>query len=348
MSEFPNIINGGTLGRLAEESGLAIAIVDEDARQVAVSNNNSICRNLNPANKFSPACSQFCGKALEKAQEAGKMIGFECQAGLDCRAIPAGTPEKRFVAIVGRTFLKAENYRKATERAIKGDWTEFPPAEFFENILLTGSSDALTKTAEKVERLLNELQTEHVSEKREIETTAERESERSPGEETTFAEDTVPEINLRPEIDEPETKQHQEKTAGALAWRSFFGSILKTDYAQATSSILEFIAHQYGFSALIWLENKGERFENTAAFGEMAGRKVRLGISPGDHRLVEALQKEISLELGESHVFAIRSLLSLRYFGLEMRCQGVTRSQMRSGYLATVYKTLTRTISGSI
>jgi hypothetical protein len=73
MNEFPNIIDGETLGRLAEESGLAIAIVDGDGRQIAVANDNSICRNLNPANKFSPACSQFCGKALEKAIEAGAM-----------------------------------------------------------------------------------------------------------------------------------------------------------------------------------------------------------------------------------------------------------------------------------
>ncbi len=295
MSEFSNIISGGTLGRIAEESGLAIAIVDDDAHQVAVSNNNSICRNLNPANKFSPECAQFCGKALEKATEAGKMIGFECHAGLDCRAIPAGNEDKRFVAIVGRTFLKAENYRKATERAIKGDWSSYSPAEFFENILLTGSSDALTKTAEKVEALLNELQTEKPDE-RETVTTVEANDVKP----TELAEENdLLEVNLQPEIDEPETKQHQERTAGALAWRSFFGSILKTDYAQATSSILEFIAHQYGFSALIWLENKGERFENTTAFGEMAGRKVRLGISPDDHRLVEALQKESSLELGE-------------------------------------------------
>lgn len=293
MSEFSNIISGGTLGRLAEESGLAIAIVDEGAHQAAVSNNNSICRKLNPGNKFSPECSQFCGKALEKATEAGKMIGFECHAGLDCRAIAGGTAEKRFVAIVGRTFLKAENYRKATERAIKGDWSSYSPAEFFENILLTGSSDALTKTAEKVEALLNELQTEKRDESETVTTV-------KPVEETTdVAEDTVLEIDRQPEIDEPQPKKHQEKTAGALAWRSFFGSILKTDYAQATSSILKFIAHQYGFSALIWLENKGERFENTASFGEMAGRKVRLGISPDDHRLVEALQNESSLALGE-------------------------------------------------
>ena len=293
------------LDRIAEESGLAIAIVDENARQVAVTNNNSICRNLNPSNEFSPACAQFCGKALEKALEAGKMIGFECHAGLDCRAIPAGTPDKQFVAIVGRTFLKAENYRKATERAIKGDWSHFSPSEFFENILLTGSSDALTKTAELVEHLLAESETASPTEVAveseqipEIISETER-PQKADGETTNVVEKLDGAIRLKSEIAEPKVKKPENRTGEAQAWRSFFGSILKTDYARASASILEFIAHQYGFSALIWLERRGNRFENTATYGEMKNRKVRLGISPDDNRLVEAFQKEMSLELGE-------------------------------------------------
>lgn len=289
MADTQNNIAGETLSRLADENGLAIAIVDEAARQVVVSNNNSICRHLNPANEFSAACAQFCGKALEKAVEAGGMIGFECHAGLDCRAIPSGDNEKRFVAIVGRTFLKAENYRKATERAITGDWSAFPPSEFFENILLTGSSDALTKTAEQVEQLLHETQAQSPF----LETSAEPESV------PVSISEPEPEAELHPEISESTIKKPENRTAQAQAWRSFFGSILKTDHAQAAASILEFIAHQYGLSALVWLEKNDDRFENTATFGEMKSRKVRIGISPDDPRLAEAYQNEMPLELGE-------------------------------------------------
>ncbi len=292
MSDTQNIIASGTLSSLAEENGMAIAIVDEDSRQVVVSNNNSICRHLNPANKFSSACSHFCGKALEKALEAGGMIGFECHAGLDCRAIPSGDAEKRFVAIVGRTFLKAENYRKATERAITGDWSEFPPSEFFENILLTGSSDALTTTANEVERLLNETQVQSTL----LEISPEPENVPTPVIESPLSKN---EADLEPEISEPSVNKPENRTAEAQAWRSFFGSILKTDYAQASVSILEFIAHQYNFSALVWLEKREDRFENTATFGEMKSRRVRIGVLPDDHRLVEAYQNEMPLELSE-------------------------------------------------
>jgi len=307
MNDAQNNIGGETLGRLAEENGMAIAIVDEAARQVIVSNNNSICRHLNPGNTFSTACAKFCGKALKKSLEADGMIGFECHAGLDCRAFASGDPEKRFVAIVGRTFLKAENYRKATERAITGDWSEFPPSEFFENVLLSGSSDALTKIAEQVEQVLTETRYQATSD---LEITDNKDGDPSPSTEPEFSatdlnetdvdsEAAIPAVVSQTDISEPYLKRPENRTAEAQAWRSFFGSILNTDHAQAATSILEFIAHQYGFSAMVWLEKHKDRFKNIATFGEMKNRKVRIGISPDDQRLVEAYHNEMPLELGE-------------------------------------------------
>lgn len=307
MSDAQNTLGGETLGRLAEEMGMAIAIVDNDERQVVVSNNNSICRHLNPGNTFSSACAKFCGKALEKSLDAGGMIGFECHAGLDCRAIPSGDPEKPFVVIVGRTFLKAENYRKATERAITGDWSEFPPSEFFENVLLAGSSDALTKTAIQVEQLLSETRSD-----KDLTSSNSGKAEESSGsavehdnsaiateESIDASENESDEYDVQPENSEPQIKRTENRTAEAQAWRSFFGSILSTDHARATNAILEFIAHQYGLNALVWLEKNADRFENTATFGEMKNRKVRIGISPADHRVITAYQNEMSVELGE-------------------------------------------------
>jgi len=295
---------GETLGRLAEESGLAIAIVDADGRQVVVSNNNSICRYLNPASEFSPGCAHFCGRALEKALDAGKMIGFECHAGLDCRAVAAGTHEKPFVAIVGRTFLKSENYRKATTRAISGDWSKFSPSTFFENVLLTGSSATLTKTAEKVEHILNESksQVSPFAVKVDLpQAGTETEPLEVPACEPSEPIVKEPAIATPPETAtaSPTPAKPRKRTAQAQAWRSFFGSILKTDYAKASASILDFVAHQYGLSSLMWLEQVEESFGNGAAFGEMKNRKLKLGIKPDDKRLVEAFQKEMPLVLGE-------------------------------------------------
>ena len=75
--------------------------------------------------------------------------------------------------------------------------------------------------------------------------------------------------------------------AEARAWRSFFGSLLKVDYPKAADAILEFVGGHYGLNALVWLDRRGDSFETTAGYGELEGRKVRLKISPDDHRLID-------------------------------------------------------------
>ncbi|MBV9242852.1 MAG: diguanylate cyclase [Acidobacteria bacterium] len=97
----------------------------------------------------------------------------------------------------------------------------------------------------------------------------------------------------------PEESPGANRAAETRAWRSFFGSLLKVDYPKAADAILEFVATHYGLNALVWLDKRGHLFETTAGYGELRGRKVRLRISPDDHRLVEALQNDVPLELGE-------------------------------------------------
>lgn len=291
MSKSPDFIDEKAMATLARECGLAVAIVDGPG-EIFTANNNSICRSLNPTGKFTGHCAAFCGTALEEVAEVGSRVSFTCHAGLDCRVIPIETSEKPLVAIIGRTFTKAENYRKATERAISGDWRDHSPAEIFENVLLSGSTVALDNAVDRAERLVASA--------------------------SSVATKTVeenPSIAVEPEIKEPTEKIEEEtatepeaeivtevipdRAAEARAWRSFFGSILKVDYAQAANSILEFLAYQYGFNSLIWLERFNGSFETATAFGEMKGRKVRLGLKPDDQRLIDAATNDVPLVLGE-------------------------------------------------
>ena len=294
MSVLREIPEKLVLDKLADENGVAIAIVDEMHREISVSNNNSICRHLNPTGEFSPACAEFCGQALERAFDADSGAGFECHAGLDCRAVPIDSPDGRFVAIVGRTFVKAENYRRAAERAISGDWSAFPPSEFFENILLTGSPEILDKAARRLESFAEETPTNKPA------MVTIEPSVKSTPTITPPREPTVERVNVAEPGPTAETKPVTEKRmAETRAWRSFFGSLLKTDYPKAVGSFLEFLANHYGFTSLIWLERVGDSFDNTTAFGEMKSRKVSLGIAPDDSRLIEASQREMPLEIGE-------------------------------------------------
>jgi diguanylate cyclase (GGDEF)-like protein len=304
MTSTTELIDKQPLERLADETGTAIAFVDAASHQIAALNNNSICRRLNPGESFSDDCARYCGRAFEKASEAGGMIGYECHAGLECRAVLVRTAGKPTTAIIGRTFVRSENYRKATERAISGDWSAHSPAEFFENILLTASMDALDKAAKRVETELAEhaAMPAAVDESTQAATTVvETQKERPSAEPTPEEPQPAAAEAEKPEVDLPAVKPQAgtNKTAEARAWRSFFSSLLKTDYARAANSILEFLAHHHGFKALAWLEKRGDHFENAATFGEMKNRRVRLGIAGNDKRLIEAFESEMPLELGE-------------------------------------------------
>ncbi|MDQ3798739.1 MAG: diguanylate cyclase [Acidobacteriota bacterium] len=139
---------------LADESGLAIVLVEgEESAEICISNNNSICGILYNSAEFAPRCAEYCGRAFRTAHEAGKPAHVKCHADLNFLTVPIETKDKKFAAIVGRVFLKSEDYRKATERAAVGDWRQFPAEEFFENVMLSGSIAELEKVAGRIENL---------------------------------------------------------------------------------------------------------------------------------------------------------------------------------------------------
>ena len=114
MIATSGIIEYKALAGFAADNGVAVALVNAASHEVKTFNNNSICHKLNPTGDFSPECARFCGKAFAEAAKSGKTVGYVCHAGLECRAVRVS---KGLVAIAGRTFVKADNYRKATERA---------------------------------------------------------------------------------------------------------------------------------------------------------------------------------------------------------------------------------------
>ncbi|HEX9960632.1 MAG TPA: diguanylate cyclase, partial [Pyrinomonadaceae bacterium] len=139
---------------LADESGLAVVLVEgEDSSEICISNNNSMCRILYNSAEFAPRCAEYCGRAFQTAAEAGKPVHVKCHADLNFLTMPIETKDKKLAAIVGRTFLKSEDYRKATERAMSGDWQQFPAEEFFENLLISGSMQELEKASKRLGKL---------------------------------------------------------------------------------------------------------------------------------------------------------------------------------------------------
>lgn len=314
MTGTRKLTDATNMDRIAAEAGVAVALLDAPDRESRVANNNSICRSLNPAGVFSPECRRYCGRSFEKVIGSGKAVRFECHAGLECRAVPVASAAKPLVAIIGRTFVKAENYRKATERAITGDWAHFPPAEFFENILLSASNEILNKA---VHRLAGKRQDQPKPAVEQPVATKSTDVPSQPPKSANRLTALVDQFNREMGLTtasahadpgpEPKSEPPHQVTsppgstgqAGAQAWRSFFSSLLSTDYRRATESILKFVADNYGLSKSIWLERKDNKLENTVSSDAIKGRKVRLSIAADDGRLVDALSGEMPLELGE-------------------------------------------------
>ena len=293
---------------LAERSGLAIVVADGKSEPIDGANNNSMCRALYNSKEFAARCQEFCGHAFERAIEAGKTIAYECHAGLSCKAVPIKRENQQAVAIIGRTFLKAADYRRATERAIAEDWKDFSPTEFFENVLLTGSAQSLEKLAGQLEKLSDEDKNDFFRAANLL-----RDQEKSDDEQSSALIDNQPFGKTTTELgaliqqfhnantetfDAPtENKQQtREEPEEIAAWRSLFGALLKLDYRQACRAILEFLHKRYAVNSLAWFERREDRLEKIAVIGGSL-ENVQVAVAADDERLNGAARRGGSLVL---------------------------------------------------
>jgi len=143
---------------MANEKGLAVVLVDRKGLSaISKSNNNSICEVLVNSKKFAPECAKYCGKVFTKVAENKKPLKYKCHAGLECVAVPIKDKTgKQYVAITGRAFVQSKDYRNATEKAISGEWQQFPSTSFFENVLLAGSKQNIEELGKEVTNLTDD------------------------------------------------------------------------------------------------------------------------------------------------------------------------------------------------
>jgi diguanylate cyclase (GGDEF)-like protein len=309
---------------LAEQSGLAIIIAD-NLGVCSASNDNSICRAMNSSAEFAPRCTAFCGSAFEMTNESGEAVELTCHAGLHYNAVPlVSSDNRKLVGIVGRTFVRSEDYRRATERMMDGDWKEFDVDEMFGNVLLAGSESEILKVSKQLQKLSDsakivleagdEKEDETKQMPAEIAVPAEQQTESEPTEkneiarlldefqkqkETHEGHETSDSEKSAAVIIERSDERHNEEFAAVAAWRSLFSSLLELDYREAFISVAEFIGNRFSVENLAWLENKNGKLEGVWSTGSFAGQSVQVSIGPDDTRFREVLAKETSLELRE-------------------------------------------------
>jgi len=290
------------LDRVADENGVAVVVLDQNYHEVSVSNNNSICRALTASPEFAPKCAAYCGMAFRNTA-GGEAIEYECHAGLVCKAIPVTDRGKRFVAIIGRTFMAAEKYRQATDRAISGDWADFPPNEFFENVLMTSTDSNIEKAVGE----LSKFRAEAADDVRDLDTSKEVEPKKSA--EPVRVESQTDQIDqqfkklneaVQSQAETPKRSPRQDRrTAEAAKLRALYGKLTKLKYADACLAALEFLTAGLDLESLVWLERKDNRFITTAATGTLREIPIKIGIPADNQRLMTASQQERPLELRE-------------------------------------------------
>lgn len=323
--------------RMAEKSGLAVVLVEKKGLStISESNNNSICELLTKSEEFAPKCQKFCGQAFEKVTQANKPLKYKCHAGLECMAVPVKSETgKQFVAITGRTFVKSEDYRKATERAISGDWNKFPPTKFFENLLLTSSVNSLENLAKTLSNL-SAVEKSSLSKfgkpiaKPIVEKTkkvTESNQDKIPETVLSAAKQGIQEIhpsviakkvtekNNQDKITDKSDKDIEIKTVGKepfvqknkdeakeiAEWRSLFNSLLNLEYKDACRSILEFLKKRYGISSLAWLENRNNKLTKILAIGSLETQEIQISMAMDDKRFLKLIREESSIELKEKN-----------------------------------------------
>jgi GAF domain-containing protein len=198
-----------------------------------------------------------------------------------------------------QNFLKADDYRTATTRAVSGDWQKFPPTKFFENVLLSSSMQSLEATAKQLESwsleekvALSRITQEQTRESEESETSQSNGISRLNKQFQDTSENSAT-------ISKKLARQNSEEAEESSEWRSLLGSLLGLSYSQACESISQFVSRRYSVSSLGWLERKGNRLETAFASGGLQTHQLQLSISADDERLFEAVKKETSLELRE-------------------------------------------------
>jgi diguanylate cyclase (GGDEF)-like protein len=248
------------LEHIADRFGVAVALV-EGRQETTAANNNSICRTLNPDGVYVGKCAAFCGAVTAEVQATGGRVAYVCHAGLACRGLPLGSEQ---AAIVGRAFVDAEAYKKATERALTGDWKQHSAVDLFENVLFASNEKQIDDAVGAFEG--------------------------------SFDEDSKVKAAA---VRKPATPEASKAEMDTSAWRSFFGSLLDSNYADAVAGTLRFLTETFTLKGVVWLERKDGGFAACDGAGTFAGRKVRLGISPEDERLRLAASVSEPMELGE-------------------------------------------------
>jgi diguanylate cyclase (GGDEF)-like protein len=241
---------------LAVSTNLALVTIGEDNELIGeAANNTSICQSFLADPEKAPHCAEFCGRARERALEAGGMITYRCHANLHCFAaqVPLADAAAPPVLIGGRVFLSARDYRDFLQREqLVG--ARLDPA-LFRNLKFTDAQEL-----ESAAQLILSTAREQLSQ---------------PGA-----------AHLR--VIEPPQPRRTALSAEQL--ETYFNG----SFEQGCREALRLIGLHFQIRSIVLLMRSGQRLVARAAGGENRDRLIRLALNADDPLLVR-LREQIVL-----------------------------------------------------
>ncbi|MGB9181363.1 MAG: diguanylate cyclase [Pyrinomonadaceae bacterium] len=287
---------------LAAANGLSILLVaGHQPPALAVSNNNSICQAFQSSPDYVRLCDPFCGKAYERALDAGGPTHYRCHAGLHCVAAPVELGAGRKLAVIaGRSFITSADYRALAERFRAGDLQDLLSEELFHNVIFAARRD--------LDRLASEI------------TSAAAEFELTGGRAEAAKHSRGPKASssVSAATETPASSQANETSSTATPSSTITGDAssfnedekpakttshpftLDPAFVEACAATLDVFAEKHGFNSIALLLHKKAQFVPTYLTGKFKAQTVHIEIGPKDARLALTAKAGASLALREN------------------------------------------------
>jgi diguanylate cyclase (GGDEF)-like protein len=256
---------------LAAALGLSLLLVEgHQPPQLAVSNNNSICRAFQSSPAHVHLCDPYCGVAFDRAISADAPVHYRCHAGLHCVATPVEIEKGRKLAIIGgRTFLTSADYRTLAESFRIGPLQDLLTTDLFRNVIFASRSDL----GELVKAV----------------TAAAAEYRLRRGE---FVSQASPDTSVEVEAKTKQVARVETSDRGGMMPGSTVHEIW--DVVERTLST------KYKLTSVAFLLREGDHLAVAFAAGRFDRGELRVSLEVKDARLVEAVRTGTSLMVNES------------------------------------------------
>lgn len=285
---------------LAAANGLSILLVaGHQPPALAVSNNNSICQAFQSSPDYVRLCDPFCGKAYERAMEAGGPTFYRCHAGLHCVAMPVEIEASRKLAVIaGRSFITSADYRALAERFRAGDLQDLLSEDLFRNVIFAARRD-LERLANEIEKAAAEFESGGV--RHEAKQRGQKASSPAPVLTSVPAPAQATETSSiaasSSAISGDAPPLREDENAAKAASHPF---IFDPTFVEACAATLDVFAEKHSFISIALLLREKSQFVPTYMTGKFKGQPVHIEIGPKDARLALTAKAGTSLGLREN------------------------------------------------